>query len=399
MQTNIKLLSMALFSLLVASCSDKKSPIAEKKAKLEKMKDQQSKLSTDIASLEKEILKEDPDAIPAKPKLVKLVSLEKGKFSHSIDLQGMVDAMNVVYAAPRGVGGQVKAVLVKNGDRVQKGQLLLRLDDAIARQNLAAAEQQIVGLKAQLDQARSLYERQQNLWKQNIGTEVQVLNAKTAAETLASQLAAAEANVKMAREQVAMSNVYAEINGVIDQVNVKVGEFFSPQSAALAATGIRIVNNGNLKVTVLVPENYLGKVGVGTGMKVVLPEAGNKTIDTKISVASKYIDNMSRSFTVEGKLPGDKDLRPNQNAIVRIQDYSVNDALTIPLNTLQSDDQGKFVIVAVKEGDKLIAKKREVTVGQVYGETVEVMKGLQVGDQLVTEGFQSLYEGQSLTTT
>lgn len=399
MQTNIKLLSMALLSLLIASCGGgKKSPIAENKAKLEKMKDQQSKLSTDIATLEKEILKEDPDAIPAKPKLVKLVSLEKGKFSHSIDLQGMVDAMNVVYVAPRGVGGQVKAVLVKNGDRVQKGQLLLRLDDAIARQNLAAAEQQITGLKAQLGQAESLYDRQQNLWKQNIGTEVQVLNAKTAAETLKSQLAAAEANVQMAREQVTMSNVYAEISGTVDQVNVKVGEFFSPQTAAMTATGIRIVNNGNLKVTVLVPENYLGKIGVGTAMRVVLPEAGNKAIDTKISVASKFIDNLSRSFTVEGKLPNDKDLRPNQNAIVRIQDYSTGDALTIPLNTLQSDDRGKFVIVAVKEGDKLVAKKREVTVGQVYGETVEVVSGLQVGDQLVTEGFQSLYEGQSLTT-
>ncbi|HPZ87167.1 MAG TPA: efflux RND transporter periplasmic adaptor subunit [Flavihumibacter sp.] len=399
MQTKIKLLSMALFSLLVISCSDKKDPIAVKKAQLEKLKDQQSKLITDIAKLEKEILKEDPNAIPAKPKLVKLVSLEKGKFDHSIDLQGMVDAMNVVYVSPRGAGGQVKAVLVKNGDRVQKGQLLLRLDDAIARQSLAAAEQQITGLKAQLDQAQSIYDRQQNLWKQNIGTEVQVLNAKTNAEALKSQLAAAEANIKLAREQVGMANVYAEISGVVDRVNVKVGEFFSPQTAAMAATGIRIVNSSNLKVTVQVPENYLEKINVGTGMKVILPEANNKEINTKVSVASKVIDNLSRSFTIEGKLPNDKDLRPNQNAIVRLQDYSANNALTIPLNTLQSDDKGKFVIVAVKEGNKLVAKKREVTVGQIYGETVEVMSGLEVGDQLVTEGYQSLYEGQALTTS
>ncbi|HOA38262.1 MAG TPA: efflux transporter periplasmic adaptor subunit, partial [Flavihumibacter sp.] len=110
-------------------------------------------------------------------------------------------------------------------------------------------------------------------------------------------------------------------------------------------------------------------------------------------------DNLSRSFTIEGKLPNDKDLRPNQNAIVRLQDYSANNALTIPLNTLQSDDKGKFVIVAVKEGNNLVAKKREVTVGQIYGETVEVMSGLEVGDQLVTEGYQSLYEGQALTTS
>ena len=256
--------------------------------------------------------------------------------------------MNVVYAAPRGQGGIVKAVLVKNGDRVQKGQLLLRMDDVVQRQSLVAAEQQISGIQAQLDQANSIYERQQNLWKQNIGTEVQVLNAKTNAEALKSQLASAQANIKLVKEQLNMANVYAEISGTVDQVNIKVGEFFSPQSAAMPNSGIRLVNNGDLKVTVMVPENYLGKISVGTALKVILPESNNREINTKVSVASKYIENTSRSFTIEGKLPNDKELRPNQNAIVKIQDYTANNVISIPLNTLQSDDKGKFVMVGVK---------------------------------------------------
>ncbi|WP_046368654.1 efflux RND transporter periplasmic adaptor subunit [Flavihumibacter petaseus] len=400
MQTTIKLLSVLTIAALMTACNaTNKEPIDKKKADLEKLKSQQAGLTEKIQQLEKEIRDEDPNAIPAKPKLVALTNIEKGIFSHSIDLQGKIDAMNVVYVSPRGQGGVVKAVLVKNGDRVHKGQLLLRLDDAIARQNLAAAQQQISGIQAQLDQAKSIYERQQNLWKQNIGTEVQVLNAKTNAEALQSQLSAARANVQLAQEQVNMANVYAEMTGIADQVNIKVGEFFSPQSAAMTATGIRIINNTDLKVSVLVPENYLGKVGVGTKMKVVLPESNNREITTTINVASKFIENTSRSFTVEGKLPNDKDLRPNQIAIVRIQDYSVPDVISIPLNTLQSDDKGKFVMVAAKEGNKLVARKRQVAVGQLYGEIVEVKDGLQSGDQLITDGFQSLYEGQAVTTS
>lgn len=399
MHTSIKFLTIALVPVLLAACGSgsKKDPLSVKKTELEKLKSDQEKITSRIGELEKEILKEDPNAIPAKPKLVALTTVQPGVFNHSIDLQGKIDAMNVVYVSPRGQGGVVKAVLVKNGDQVRKGQLLMRLDDAVQRQSLVAAEQQISGLQAQLDQANSIYERQQNLWKQNIGTEVQVLNAKTTAEALKSQLAAAQANIKLAREQVDMANVHAEISGIVDQVNIKVGEFFSPQSAAMPTSGIRIVNNADLKVSVLVPENYLGKIGIGTPMKVVLPEANNREINTKISVASKFIENTSRSFTVEGKLPNDKDLRPNQNAIVKIQDYSAASVISIPLNTLQSDDKGKFVIVAVKEGDKLVARKKTIQVGQLYGAYVEVKEGLKAGDELIIDGFQSLYEGQVLT--
>ncbi|HEX7845873.1 MAG TPA: efflux RND transporter periplasmic adaptor subunit, partial [Chitinophagaceae bacterium] len=260
MKQFLKITVAASLAVLVAACGatnkDKNSEVAELKAKVEKLKKEKNGLDAEIRQLEDKLDKMDPASAAAKAKLVTLQTIGTDSFNHFIDLQGKIDAENVAYVAPRGQGGVVKAIYVNSGSRVSKGQLILKLDDALARQGVVAAQQQIGGIKAQLAQAESIYERQQNLWKQNIGTEVQVLNAKTNVESLQSQLKAAEANVRLAQEQVGLSNVYAEISGVIDAMNVKVGEFFSPQSAAMPSAGIRIVNTGNLKVQINVPENY-----------------------------------------------------------------------------------------------------------------------------------------------
>jgi membrane fusion protein (multidrug efflux system) len=399
MQTIIKQISLIALVSLAAACgsSSAKSDLDKKKEELEKSKAEYTRLAERIQVLEKEISKTDTSAVAAKSKLVSLTKIETENFEHFIDLQGKVDAQNVVYVAPRGQGGVVKNIYVQNGSIVKKGQLILKLDDALQRQSVVAAEQQISGIQAQLDQAKSIYERQQNLWKQNIGTEVQVLNAKTNVNALESQMKSTLANVALAKEQANLSNVYAEISGVVDQVNIKVGEFFSPQSAAMPGSGIRIVNNSGLKVVVMIPENYLGQVNVGTKLLVSFPEA-NKTITATVNVASKFIDAINRSFTVEARVPYDKGLHPNQLAIVKVQDYAAANVITIPINTVQNDDKGKFVMVAVTEGDKKIARKKAITVGQIYGDKMEVKTGLQQGDELITDGYQNLYEGQLITT-
>src|SRR5690606_12846673 len=158
---------------------------------------------------------------------------------------------------------------------------------------------------------------------------------KTNAEALRSQYNAAQANVKLAEEQLNTTNVYSDISGVANQVDVRVGELFAPGQRQ-----IQIVNNSDLKVIVNVPENYLDRVKAGSTLRVTLPEA-NKTISTKVSVVGKVIDPVSRSFYVEARLSGNRDLRPNQIAMVRIKDYSSTNAITIPVNTLQNDQQGK----------------------------------------------------------
>lgn len=403
MQQVLKLAVAASLALVLASCGaaskDKKGDeLAKTKAKLEKLKKEKTGLDVEIRQLEAQLDKLDPAAAAAKAKLVALHTVGTDSFSHFVDLQGTIDAVNVAYVAPRGPGGVVKAIYVSTGSNVNKGQLILKLDDALARQGVITAQQQISGLKSNLAQAKSIYERQQNLWKQNIGSEIQVMEAKTRVESLESQLRAAEEGVNQAQEQVNLSNVYAEISGVVDAMNIKVGEFFSPQSAADPRAGIRIVNTSSLKVMINVPENYSNRITMGTVMNVMIPEANNKSIITKVSVVGKYIDPINRSFTVEGKVPYDPQLRANQVANVRIRDYFAANVVTVPANVIQTDEKGKYVFVAEKSGDKMVVRKKAVVVGEMYRGLAEIRTGLNAGDQVLTEGYQTAYDGQVVMT-
>jgi len=384
-----KIIKVVLFtsSVFLASCGaksdDSNNTLTEKKAKLEELKKQQQKIETDIVQLQKEIAKLDPSATPEKAKLVSIQPLAQENFTHYIDLQGNIESENISYVAPRnGQGGLVKNVYIKQGDYVKKGQLLLKLDDAVYLKNLQQAQ-------SDLEYAQDLYRRQKNLWDQQIGTELQLIQAKQRVDQLQNQIATI-------KEQWSMTNVYANVDGVADLVNIRIGELFTGYSGTTPQ--IRIVNNTHLKVTAQVPENYLSRVAEGSNIVVSLPDL-NKTLNAKISVAGKTIDPVSRSFYIEGKLPSDKDLRPNQIAMVRIQDYQSPHAITVPVNTVQTDENGKFVLVAVNENGKLIARKKAVEIGEAYGDKVEIKSGLQAGDQIITEGFQGLYDGQVITTS
>jgi len=241
--------------------------------------------------------------------------------------------------------------------------------------------------------AKDLYNRQNNLWKQGIGTEVQLISAKTNVETLENQLKVAEENIKVIQEQLNGTYVYSDVDGVADEVNIRVGETFSGITAAGAQ--IKIVNTNSLKVVTDVPENYSAKVKVGCKVIVALPDI-NKTYNSTISIAGKTINPNNRSFTAEAKLPYDGILRPNQNAQVRIEDYTVKNAFAINVNTVQTDENGKFVYIAVTENGKLIAHKKSIVVGELYNDLIEVKSGLIAGDKLITQGYQNIYEGQIL---
>ncbi|HEX5026627.1 MAG TPA: efflux RND transporter periplasmic adaptor subunit [Agriterribacter sp.] len=385
MQHVLKTASVITAMVVLAACGGTSSreagnkPLAAKKMELEKLKAEQKALNDKVVLLEEEIIKLDPSSKKENAKLVAISPLTTGSFTHYIDLQGRLDANNIAYVAPRGQGGVVKAVYVKQGDVVKKGQLLLKLDDAIT-------QTQIDQLNTQLSYAKDLLQRQQNLWDQKIGTEVQLLSAKNNVTNIEKQIATA-------REQASFSNVYAEMSGVAETVNIKVGELF------MGGQQIRIVNTNDLKVVAQVPENYLESVNVGSTVVVKLPEANDKTITTKVSVAGKLIDPNSRSFYIEAKMPADRSLRPNQIALVKIQDYTARDVITASVNTLQNDDKGKFIMVAEQENGKWIARKKPVTIGRLYGDKVEIKDGLQAGEQLITDGFQGLYDGQPIRTT
>jgi len=378
---NTILSSVMAGTLLMISCGQPANPVAEKKAELKELKEQQSALATKIQKAEADLALIDTSSNKTreKTKLISFQSVTPGTFNHFIELQGKIDALNIANVTPaNGTGGQVKAIYVKKGDVVKKGQLLLKIEDVLLRQQLATAKQQLAF-------AKDLYGRRKNLWDQQIGSEVELVNAK-------NQVDQAQHQVDMINEQIKLTSVYADINGVADEVNIRLGEFFNGNNQ------IRIVNTNELKAVAQVPENYLGKVMVGSPVKVVIPELNNKSIDTKISVTGKTIDASNRGFYMEARLPYDKSFYPNQVTLIKIQDYTSANALTVPVNSLQNDESGKYVMVAVDEGGKMIARKQPVQVGLMYGDQVQVLAGIQSGDKVITEGYQGLYDDQPVTT-
>lgn len=392
------ILSFLIATLLSSSCGrsskDKNASLNEKKVALEKLIKQKNDIEESIRDLKKEIALLDSNHTgDGNTKLVSITTVTVQPFNHYIDLRGRIDAENISYITPRGMGGQVKSIFIKEGDAVKKGQLVLKLDDAILKQSLIAAKQQLESIKTQLSLAKNLYEKQSNLWDKGIGTEVQLLSARTTMETLQNQLKSAQEQVNVVAEQLNTTNVYSDVEGVAEVVMVKVGELFSGMGQ------IKIVNNSHLKVVANVPENYLTKVKKDAPVVIQIPEA-NKNINSTLYLVGQTIEATQRGFVAEAKIPSDAQLKPNQSVIMKILDYSAQNAVVIPINTVQSDETNKYVYVLQKlSNGNTVATRKIVVLGEIYGENVEIKSGLNGGEQLITVGYQSLYEGQLITTT
>jgi len=401
MRNSVTIAILFLNVVTVTSCSNSKkdgaATINDLKAKIEKEKKEKATNDAELKKLEADLLRMDSNtAMAAKVKLVSTMSVTTQAFEHFIDLLGRVDADNVSYISPRGMGGQVKAIYIKEGQFVKRGQLVLKLDDAIVRQQILAARKAMDGIKTQLNFAKNIYQRQKNLWDQGIGTEVQLITAKTNVESLENQLVAANEQVKVAIEQLNTANVYSDVSGIADRVNIRIGETFV--GATQMGGQIVIINKNTLKVKVNVPENYLTRLRTGTPVLINIPDAQKVNIPSSISLISQSIDANLRGFMAEAKIPSDGSLKPNQTAIMRIKDYSATNAIVISINMVQTDENGKYVFTMLKSSNgKTTAHKVPVIIGEVYGDNVEIKSGLNVGEQLITEGYQSLYEGQSVS--
>lgn len=358
------------------------SKLDAKKKELEALKKQQSSLNAAINTLEEEIAALDTASEVTKGKLVGTASVTVEDFTHYIDLQGQIDADQVSYIAPpNGQGGVVTELYVKEGDRVKKGQRILQLDDRLLRQQIKVTE-------TQLGLAKEVYNRTRNLWEQNIGSEVQLLQAKAQVESL-------ERGIATAQEQIRQFAVISPVEGVVDQLNVKVGEFFT--GANQLGYQIRVVDNSVLKAIVEVPENYMGRVKPGVEVIIEVPDL-QKKFTSSIRRIAQLINPNTRTFTVEAAIPGGE-VRPNSVATIRIKDYKASNTITIPLNLIQSDEKGKYVFVVEKNAKgKTVAVKKSVIVGETYGDKAQVSSGLDNAAVLVTEGYQSLYDQQEIRT-
>lgn len=383
----MRIIFQLLLVLSLAACSkpeqktNQNPDLSFKLNELEQLKAELNQLNDKIAKKEAEIVELDPSRAQA-PKLVTTVEIAPEGFQHFIDLQGQVSSTNVSYVAPRnGAGGYVKQLYIKAGDQVKKGQLLMKLDDQVLRQSIET-------LKTQLSLAKNVYERTQKLWDQGIGSELQFMNAKTNVETLESQ-------IKTQEEQLKTFIVYADQSGIADIVNIKVGELFTGVTAQ--GPQIQIVNNTDMSIMVDVPENYTNDIKKGAEVVVEIP-ALNKNFKSTIFRLSNSINTTTRGYTAEIKIPATANAKPNMAATVKILNHTNSKAIVIPINIVQSDDKGKFVIVMKKDGERYIASRKQIKLGNLYNDNIEVLSGLEPGDEIITVGFQGLYEGQRIAS-
>ncbi len=366
---NLKLAGI-LMLIVMFSCKP------DKQAELTKLRKEHDAIAEKIQKLEKSI---GDSGKMEKSLRVSVTAIQPTVFKHFIEVQGRLDGEDNVDVFPEGAG-VVEEVLVNVGQAVSKGQALARLDNGPVRDQLKAIE-------TQSKFAQETFEKQQRLWDQKIGSEMQYLQAKTAREQLESQKAAI-------KKQLDMMTIKAPISGTVEEVNIKVGQY---ASAAVPTPPFRVLNFGIIKVKAEVAEAYSRKVNVGDAVQVYFPDL-NKEITAKITTASRFINPSSRTFTVEARLNPDKNgYKANMVAVLKITDYTADHAIVIPVNYVQSDPNGSFVYVAYNKGNINIAKKVPIVQGQSYDGMIEITKGLNAGAKVVTSGYLDLEEGEKIT--
>lgn len=370
----ISTIFLAVVTLFTAGCGSNSSQ-EDPMAQLATLKEQKSALDAQIHTLEKQL--EAEGLIQPKFNNVGLTEVTIAPFRHFIDLQGRVDASESITATSK-VPGILKKIYVDNGDFVKKGQLLAEMDDAVMLKNIAELEGNLVV-------ATDLYERQKSLWDQNIGSEVQYIQAKNNKESLERSLATL-------KENWSMSKIYAPTTGTVDMVMLKEGQAISP-----GVPLCNILNLNDLKIVGAVTEAYASKVKQGDVVNVYFPDM-DKEITTKVSYVSKSISPVDRTFTVECKL-GPGEYRANQIAVMKIVDYQNLKAITIPVNFIQTGEDGDFVLVAIPSGEdqKAVVQKANIRQGQNYNGYVEILDGLKPGDKLISTGFQDVNVGETVT--
>jgi RND family efflux transporter MFP subunit len=258
------------------------------------------------------------------------------------------------------------------GDEVKKDQVLAELDSKII-------SEQVAEIQNSFELSKTMFEKQKNLWEQKIGTEVQFLQVKNQKESLEKRLATLQ-------QQMEMSKMKSPINGIIDAVDIKLGQATMPGLSA-----IRVVNLCSLKVKAEVSESYLAKVKKGNEVEIILPDLQD-TLRTKISYAAKVISPMTRTFTVSVNLDCIKEYDPNMIAILKIVEYSNPKTFVVPVSIIQKTGSGEFVFIA--ENNK--AKKVKVKTGKIYSGKTEVIEGLKEGDKLITAAYLDLADGMNI---
>ncbi|MDT0691677.1 efflux RND transporter periplasmic adaptor subunit [Salegentibacter sp. F188] len=351
------------------------SEIRQKKSELSK---EQSELTRQINRLDEAI--NELDVNRSRP-LVNIETVRDTVFKHYAEVQGDVatDQNIVIYPETSGILSDVR---VSEGQEVSRGQTLAVVDDGGLSSELAR-------LETQLSLAETTFERQERLWNQNIGSEMQYLEAK-------SNFESAQNSVNQLRTQLAKSTIKAPFSGIIDEVITEQGEVVSPGQSQL----FRLVSLQNMYVEANVPENYLNQVSAGSEVIVQINSIG-KEFTGEVKRVGNTINPNNRTFRIEVAIPNeDKMVRPNQIATLRINDYTNEDAIVVPENAVQQNSQGNNLVYIWESQGENTGTAREVNVetGYVAQGVIEITSGLEPGTTIITDGSRNLRDGQEIKT-
>ena len=373
MKTNILLL-IGFLALTISAC-EQKDPVQAKKEKLKEYKTDLQKIKTSITKLETELSEMDPEFAKKNRKatLITTTPVEMKTFEHFVEVSGAVQSRkNVLISAEN--FGSINHILVKEGDEAKKCQLIMSMDTELYQKNLDQ-------LKTEYALANTMFEKQSNLWKQNIGTEVQFLQAKNRKESLENQIS----NIKI---QISKSQLKAPFDGTIEEVLVREGEM-----AQMGSPLIRIVNHRDMYIKADMSESYIGQFKKGDKITIYFPSL-DKTVDSIVSSVGQVIDANNRTFPIEALLPTlDFSLKPNLMAVVKVKDFEKANAVVIPTKLIQRDNKGEFVYVTALANDETIAKKIQIDRGITYQNSTMVKSGLKGNEILVDEGFRNVADG------
>ncbi|GAA4289661.1 efflux RND transporter periplasmic adaptor subunit [Aestuariibaculum suncheonense] len=380
--------SLFIISILLISCGgEKKKNSVEKvlesnnletiRLKRGELVNEQEAINAKIKLLDEAISK--LDTVKHIPLITTFLAKEE-VFNHTLEIQGNVTTKNLLVITPE-YNGILTNVYVKEGQKVSKGQLLAKIDDG-------GLSQQLAQLKIQADLAKTTFERQKRLWEQNIGSEIQYLQAKSNYESQ-------EEAVSQLKQQIAKTNVTAPFSGTIDDVITEQGSVVAAGQSPL----MRIVNLNNMYIETDIPEKYISDVTKDKNVIVEFPVLGT-TVETKVRQAGDFINPDNRTFKVEVGIPNqDNTIKPNLTARLKINDYTNEKALLVPQSIISENANGEQYVYVIKDkNDENIGVANRVIIktGKTQGDVIEVLEGIKNGTEIVQEGARSVKDGQTV---
>lgn len=374
MNTSKILVLLAALAFYAGACNSG-DDVSEMKAELKEKRKALQELKTEIAALEQQIATVDPafGKEIREAQLVTTMPVKQETFEHYVEVSGDVQSeKNVVISAES--MGTIEQVPVSEGQKVNRGQLLVGVNADVLRNNISE-------VRTQLDLATAVFERQKNLWDQKIGTEVQYLQSKANKESLENRLS-------VLQSQLAQAQARAPFAGTVEEVMVRVGESASPGKPL-----VRLVSLQDMYIKANVSESFVGAFKKGDKVDVYFPSL-DKTYATTITAVGQVINPNNRTFTLEARLPDDAELlRPNLLAVLKIKDFEQPDALVVPTHLIQRDRKGAYVYVVESKGEVKQVVKKHIETGLSFNNETLVKTGLQPSDVLVNEGFREVSEG------